>query len=108
MLWYLIHIRNLELVDYIALYTVSLIIYICKILKVLVVRHKCDNLRCVNPEHLEIGTLADNNKDRAKRGRSAKVVPSKHKLTTEDIYPLYVVGTLKVKQGNITLMAMLH
>ncbi|AFV50997.1 hypothetical protein Abp1_0022 [Acinetobacter phage Abp1] len=51
----------------------------------LVVRHKCDNPRCVNPEHLEIGTLADNNKDRAKRGRSAKVVPSKYKLTTEDI-----------------------
>ena len=44
------------------------------------VRHKCDNPRCIEPTHLELGTLADNNRDRADRGRSAKVVPSRHKL----------------------------
>ncbi|HIK62019.1 MAG TPA: HNH endonuclease [Planctomycetes bacterium] len=36
----------------------------------LVVRHKCDNPPCINPDHLEIGTLADNNEDRRIRGRS--------------------------------------
>lgn len=36
----------------------------------LVVRHKCDNARCINPEHLEIGTVQDNINDRVRRGRS--------------------------------------
>lgn len=35
----------------------------------LVVRHKCDNKCCVNPEHLEVGTQKDNVQDAIKRGR---------------------------------------
>lgn len=33
--------------------------------------HSCDNTVCVNPEHLWVGTIKDNNADRAKKGRSA-------------------------------------
>jgi DNA invertase Pin-like site-specific DNA recombinase len=35
----------------------------------MLVRHKCDNDKCINPEHLELGTHAENMKDRSERGR---------------------------------------
>jgi hypothetical protein len=34
-----------------------------------VVRHTCDNARCVNPLHLMVGTQLDNVRDRDRRGR---------------------------------------
>lgn len=38
----------------------------------LVVRHTCDNPKCINPNHLVLGTPADNNRDRDTRGRHGK------------------------------------
>lgn len=46
-----------------------------------VVMHSCDNPRCVNPEHLVAGDWGLNNRDRAAKGRSAKVVLTRRKVT---------------------------
>ena len=37
----------------------------------LFVLHRCDNPPCCNPEHLFLGTYADNNADRVAKGRNA-------------------------------------
>ena len=54
----------------------------------LVVRHRCDNRRCVNPTHLELGSQADNLADMVKRGRAKKArgeMAGKAKLTADDV-----------------------
>ena len=37
----------------------------------MVVRHTCDNRKCCNPDHLILGTHADNARDREERKRGA-------------------------------------
>lgn len=46
--------------------------YAGRIPELMCVLHKCDNRRCVNPDHLFIGTRKDNADDRGDKGRSAK------------------------------------
>lgn len=38
----------------------------------LIVRHKCDNTKCINPDHLEVGTKKDNRQDFLRRHPKAK------------------------------------
>jgi hypothetical protein len=47
----------------------------------MVVRHKCDNPECSNPDHLELGTDAENVGDRIARGRSGLGVSGYHGVT---------------------------
>lgn len=50
------------------------------------VRHKCDNKLCVNPQHLTIGTKAQNLQDRNRRGRTASGVRNgRSKLTPRKV-----------------------
>jgi len=67
---------------------VSYELYKGEITKGLVVRHSCDNTSCVNPDHLEVGTVQDNTDDMMKRGRQAIQKGEKNgnvKLTENDV-----------------------
>jgi hypothetical protein len=53
-----------------------------------VVMHKCDNTSCVNPDHLSVGTQADNIADMIHKGRKANMAGEdspKHILTESDV-----------------------
>lgn len=60
----------------------------------LVVCHKCDNRKCVNPEHLFLGDNKDNAKDKIKKGRHVQAYGNS-KLTIDkikEIRNLWVTG----------------
>jgi hypothetical protein len=55
--------------------------------KGMVIRHKCDNPKCINPAHLELGTPYDNSADMVARDRSTVGKPwrGKRKIPLEII-----------------------
>ena len=50
-----------------------------------IVRHKCDNRRCIRPAHLVAGTNADNTSDMMQRGRHKFIPRTDHKLDAHKV-----------------------
>lgn len=59
-------------------------LFVGKVPKGLMVRHKCDNRICVNPDHLEIGTHSDNMKDMIRRGRADRKGEKAHNVKLDN------------------------
>lgn len=84
----------------------------------LVVRHTCDVPACVNPAHLVLGTVADNNRDRDVRGRHTPLPGVKNgtakldeasvreirRLCGDGVPQSQIARTFGVHQGTISLI----
>jgi predicted XRE-type DNA-binding protein len=68
--------------------------------KGLVVRHTCDNPKCINPLHLLKGTPLDNIKDRDERGRTYKVINKEIVLRVKEL-----LSTGKLSQKEISILS---
>jgi hypothetical protein len=79
----------------------------------LVVRHKCDAPACVNPDHLELGTNADNTRDMMERGRNrcGRLKGSAHamsKLAEVDIHHIRAAYVFRHPELGSTALGRKH
>jgi hypothetical protein len=76
------------------------------------VLHTCDVRCCVNPDHLYLGTRADNEADKMNRGRQAKGERGTAKLTAQDVLSILgdnrtqqvIAADFGVTQANISII----
>lgn len=81
----------------------------------MIVCHKCDNRKCVNPHHLFLGTTQDNVDDKMRKGRFVPSIGEKSgvsKLTEADVIairadnrPQHVIAKdYGIRQTNVSLI----
>lgn len=64
--------------------------------------HTCDNPPCCNPDHLFLGTIKENNRDRTSKGRTAMGEKNGlSKLKDEDIIKIRKMHTMGISQQKI-------
>lgn len=66
------------------------------------VNHHCDNKKCCNPEHLYVGTQAENMRDLAERGGRVMPKGSSHHnaiLDEHDVYGMKILLRNKAALG---------
>lgn len=70
----------------------------------IVVRHKCDNPLCINPEHFELGTQIDNIQDMVDRRRNASNIGEKNPraiLKESDVIKILSLFKNGMRYGDI-------
>lgn len=90
--------------SYAPAHRISYQLYVGLIPSGLLIRHKCDNPQCVNPDHLELGTHKDNSDDKIARGRAVHAKGEAHKsskLTLAQVEEIRLLLRQGLRQGAI-------
>lgn len=72
------------------------------------VLHKCDNRKCVNPDHLYLGTASQNTKDKVLRFKGMWGNMKHYPQSVIDVHRLHQQGLTQTKIGNIVGMHQTH
>jgi hypothetical protein len=82
---------------------VSYEIHCGKIPEGMFVLHRCDNPPCVNPDHLFLGSIADNRADMVAKGRQPRREVLSHKGTDHAYAKLSNAQVMEIRSAKGTL-----